>query len=133
MPVTEKALIIVDDEVSYLNFLGDLMSEHLSCPVLTFARPLAALEAIKRVPVGAIATDYYMPQLNGIEFIKRAREIHPHTPFIIITGHGEKLTAEAYPHLPELRSIINKPFRWRELAEEVIKHWVGPNPPRIKD
>jgi CheY-like chemotaxis protein len=127
-----KSLLILDDEVAYLEFLGNLMAGHLDCPVVTFSRSLAALEALSHLEVGIIATDYYMPQMNGIEFIRRVRKIAVGTPFIIITGHGQALEATDLSSIPEVRQVIHKPCKWQTIAEQVVKHWNGDCAPTIR-
>ena len=127
-----KTLVIVDDEKSYVDLLAQLLTEHLSCPVVTFTRPVEALAALPQLDVGMVVTDYYMPQLNGLEFILRARQIHPAVPFIIITGHGVHFSPDDYCHVPELRTVLHKPFRWRALAEEILRHWGGSDGPLLK-
>ena len=131
-PASGKTLVIVDDEKSYVDLLAQLLTEHLSCPVVTFTRPVAALEALPQLDVGMVVTDYYMPQLNGLEFILRARQILPVVPFIIITGHGVHFSPDDYSHVPELRTVLHKPFRWRVLAEEIVRHWGGADGPVLK-
>jgi DNA-binding NtrC family response regulator len=122
----------LDDEKSYVDLLAQLLTEHLNCPVATFTRPNAALAALPQLDEGLVVTDYYMPQLNGVEFILRARQIWPMVPFIIITGHGVHFAPDDYAHVPELRTVLHKPFKWRVLAEEIVRHWGDADGPRLK-
>lgn len=119
------AILIVDDEKSYVDLLSSTLSERFANPVHTFTRPGDALEAISRIDVGIIVTDYYMPRINGIDFIQEARSLKPGIPCIIITGHGVHFSAGDFPHLPELKLVLHKPFRWRVLAEEIERYWPG--------
>ena len=130
--VDGKTLVIVDDEKSYVDLLAQLLTEHLSCPVTTFTRPVEALAALPQIDVGMVVTDYYMPQLNGLEFILRARQIRPTAPFIIITGHGVHFSPDDYAHVPELRTVLHKPFKWRALAEEIVRYWGDAAGPSLK-
>ena len=118
-----KTLVIVDDEKSYTDLLGELLAEPLSCPIQTFNRPLAALEAMPNLNVGLIVTDYCMPQINGIEFIRRSQLIAPGAAVIVITGHRMELEQNDYSDITSLRAILAKPLSWRVLADEIIKHW----------
>lgn len=127
-----KTIVIVDDEKSYIDLLSQILAEHLSNPVVTFTRPMAALAALPQLNVGLIVTDYYMPQLNGLQFINHARILKPQTPFILITGHGVHLSAEELPQIPELKTILHKPFGWRTLAEEIVRCWSGADVPVIR-
>ncbi len=118
-----KSLVIVDDEQSYTELLAQLLQEHLHCPIHSFSRPLAALEALPGLNPGLLVTDYYMPQINGVEFIRRVEKSHPDLPVIMITGHMMELEDPDHLHLPSLKSVLPKPFNWRQLADEVIRHW----------
>lgn len=127
-----KAIVIVDDEKSYLDLMSQLLTEKLSNPVHTFTRPLAALDALPLIDVGIVVTDYYMPQINGLEFIVRARAIKPDVPFLVITGHGVHLSEDEFAHLPELKAVLHKPFGWHKLASEIVRHWPDADAPVIK-
>lgn len=45
-----------------------------------------ALEICKAVAIDGLVTDFKMPGINGIELIRRAREIYPDLPAILISG-----------------------------------------------
>jgi two-component SAPR family response regulator len=120
---TGKAIVIVDDEKSYVDLLSELIKERFLNPIITFTRPLEALEALPQINVGIIVTDYYMPQLTGLELIVRARALKPGIPFLIITGHGMHLSEEDFSHLPELRAVLHKPLGWRQLADAIVTYW----------
>jgi CheY-like chemotaxis protein len=36
-----------------------------------------------------VVSDYAMPNLSGIEFVRRAREARPNLPALIVTGYAE--------------------------------------------
>jgi len=124
-PPREQAIVILDDEKSYVDLLSSTLAERFHNPLITFTRPLEALESLPAIDVGVIVTDYYMPQLNGVDFIRQARDMKPGVPFIIITGHAVHFTREDFPHLPELKRVLHKPFGWRALADEIMQIWPG--------
>ncbi len=56
----------------------------------------AALEILKKRSYDAIVSDYQMPEMDGIAFLKIVRTIDPTLPFIIFTGRGrEEVVIEA--------------------------------------
>lgn len=114
---------MVDDEEGYLDLLGQLLGEHLSCPVHCFSRSADALRALPALNPGLIVADYHMPGPNGFEFLLEVRGTHPEVPAIIITAHGIEPTLEWTARLPNLRTIFRKPFRWTELAPEAARLW----------
>jgi len=55
-----------------------------------------ALKILKNRPLDLVITDYQMPEMDGLELLKRAREHGIKTPFIIITAYGSiDVTLEA--------------------------------------
>jgi len=129
-----KAVVILDDEQSYAELLTQLLTDSLACPVHTFTRPLDAIAALPGIDAGMIVTDYFMPQLNGIEFITEAHKILPAAAYIIITGHPLRLTDEALANLPNLKSVLPKPFNWKRLTDEIVRYWPEghPSPLRVR-
>lgn len=123
---SDKALVIVDDEKSYADLLARLLADSLRCPIRAFTRPLEALEVLPTLDVGLIVSDYYMPGINGLEFVRRLQTVAPTVPVIIITGHMMELAGTDHSDLPSLKTILAKPFSWRLLAEEIIRHWPEP-------
>jgi two-component SAPR family response regulator len=129
----EKSLVIIDDEVAYLVQLKEVLTSRLGREVHTFESGQAALDALPNLDPGMIVTDYYMPHMNGIEFIQKAVKVKPECAFIIITGHGPSLVSRNLPHIPQLKCFLNKPVRWRTLAIEVCRHWSGTPRPEFKE
>lgn len=52
-----------------------------------------ALEMLNARDFDVIVSDYEMPQMNGIDFLRAIKMTHPHTPFIIFTGRGREHVA----------------------------------------
>jgi two-component SAPR family response regulator len=127
-----RPVLFLDDERSYVELMAELLSENLNCLILPFTRPDEALMALPSTHVGMIVTDYYMPLMNGIEFLHRAREACPTITAIMITGHQIELGGQDMTVVPGLRKVLFKPVRWRLLAETIIQHWPDGNPPALK-
>jgi DNA-binding NtrC family response regulator len=118
-----KSIVLLDDEKSYVDLLSAMLAENLAVPVHTFTRPLDALAALPGLDPGVVVTDYYMPQLNGFEFIAQAAPKLPGVPFILITGHAVALAQEDLTPIKPLKAVLAKPFGWRTLADEILRHW----------
>jgi two-component SAPR family response regulator len=113
----------VDDEKSYTDLLTQMLVDNLDCPVHAFSRPLQALKVLPELNPGVIVTDYYMPQLNGLEFIRQAAPLVPEATFVIITGHNLDEETDTMARLTPLRGFLAKPFGWKKLADEVLRVW----------
>jgi DNA-binding NtrC family response regulator len=121
--VPPRAIILVDDEKSYTDLMTELLTENLSCPVHAFSRPVEALKMLPELNPGVIVTDYYMPQLNGLDFVRQATALVPEAAFVMITGHNLSDEEDAMIRLPALKGFLAKPFGWRKLADEIIRVW----------
>jgi two-component SAPR family response regulator len=117
-----KALILVDDEKAYVDLLAHLLSDNLGCAVFTFTRARDALKALPDIDVGCVITDFHMPDINGYEFIRRAAEMLPGVPFILISGHAVHLMEDRPDWPAAMRALVPKPFSWRKLAEDIYRH-----------
>lgn len=125
----EKTIVIVDDEMSFTELLGSMLGEYFSCPILTFGNPLTAAKALPDLNVGVLVTDYYMPHINGLDLIRKAGELVPPPPSILITGHSFDNDEEETARMDHFKEILAKPFRWQQLAALIEKHWPCGRPP----
>jgi two-component system chemotaxis response regulator CheY len=122
-PAPTKSIVIVDDEKSYTDLLTQMLAENLDCPVHAFSRPLEALDALEAMNPGVVVTDFHMPQIDGIEFIRQASPVVPGATFVMITGHNLAAHEERLAKLAALKGLIPKPFGWRKLAQEILRVW----------
>jgi CheY-like chemotaxis protein len=120
---SSKAIILVDDEKSYTDLIRYMLVENLECPVHGFTKPLEALEALPSLNAGVIVTDYFMPEMNGIEFIQRAAALVPAATFVLISGNNLSSEQHRMDKLAPLKAFLAKPFGWKKLAEEIIRVW----------
>jgi len=84
------SILYVDDEESLLK-IGKIYLErdgNMVVETLTSAR--AALDRIDSVPFDAVISDYQMPEMDGIEFLKAIRSRYSDLPFILFTGKGRE-------------------------------------------
>jgi CheY-like chemotaxis protein len=121
--VPTKTIVLLDDEKSYTDLMCRLLAEGFDCPVHAFYRPLEALSALPVLNPGVVVTDYFMPQMDGIEFIRRASALCPGSVFLIITGHNLSAQKDQLERLVALKGVLAKPFGWRTLAAEILKVW----------
>ena len=129
---TRRTVVVVDDEKSYADLLSQLLNDNLDCSVHTFYRPVEALAALPFLKPNVVVSDYYMPEINGLKFIREATSLLPGAAFILITGHNMSGYMDDLTKLPSLKSHLSKPFGWRQLANEVLRIWPNGNPPTIR-
>ncbi len=123
MPAAVKSIVFVDDEVPYTELMSMMLANHLERPVHAFTRPTQALAALAGLDGAVIVTDYHMPQLDGIAFIREAAKLAPEAVFVMITGHNLAAEEDTLCRLGRLKGFLAKPFGWRILAEEIVRVW----------
>lgn len=119
----KKSIVLVDDEKSYNDLMTQLLADHLDCPVRGFTRPREALQALAGIEPAVIVTDYYMPEMNGIELIRQAMPLVPRANFVMISGNNLAAEADRLAALAPLKGVLAKPFGWRRLADEILRVW----------
>lgn len=106
----KHTVIIVDDEQSILNSLKRLLREE-QYSVVTALSGKEALEFLKgSPPVSLIITDYRMPQMDGIEFLKEIKRLYPETLRMVLTGYADTQIALDAINEGEVYRFITKPW-----------------------
>jgi DNA-binding NarL/FixJ family response regulator len=132
IPALRRSVVIVDDEKSYAELIAQMIADNLNCAVHAFTRPVEALGGLAKISAGVVVTDYSMPQMNGIEFIRRASRIAPHAAFIMISGDDLDPLAQELARLRRLKKRLRKPFGWRPLADAILEVWPGNDVPEFR-
>ncbi len=116
-------ILVVDDEAIVRESLRDWLSD-VGHQVLTAENGPQALEVIEKQKPGIAIVDLVMPGMDGIELLRRAKEISPGIEMIIITAYGSIPTA-----ITAMREgaydYIEKPFcpeKAELLIERLVEH-----------
>src|SRR5438034_409916 len=96
MPMPPTVLLIEDSADTARLISGALhaASGHFEVPTASSGR--AGMEYLAEHPVDCVLLDYRLPDLDGLECLRRLRRDHPEVPVVMITGAGsEELAVEA--------------------------------------
>ena len=83
-------ILYVDDEPSLLGIAKAFLEKTGNYSITTLESASVALERLELEQYDAIISDYQMPGMNGIEFLKSVRKSGNSSPFIIFTGRGRE-------------------------------------------
>jgi len=89
-------ILAVDDEEIIIRGLADMLGRNEDMTVEGALSAEDGLKMLKENAYDAVISDYRLPGMDGIQFLKILRKKHPKMPFVIFTAHGEeKLAIEA--------------------------------------
>ena len=122
-----QTILIVDDEEEIRTSLSKIV-EQLNLIPCTAKDGVDALILLTSEKVDLIITDLMMPQMDGLTFIVKSRQLNPRIPIAVISGYGDiknatfALTRGAFNFITkpftirEVENIIRKGLRLRELS-----------------
>jgi two-component system, LuxR family, response regulator FixJ len=88
MPPDKSIVYVIDDDEAVRQALAFQMGS-AGIDVRTYESATAFLKVVPTVQTGCIITDVRMPDLSGIDLLRRLRELKVPTPVIVITAHGD--------------------------------------------
>ena len=107
-----KVLVVDDEKLKRMTLRDDLRESNYDA--IAVESPLIGLQLLQQEPFDVLVTDLRMPQMHGIEFLKRVKKEHPHITVIVMTAYASVETA-----VEALRfgayNYIKKPFSSDEL------------------
>ena len=91
----EPAIYVIDDDEAVRQSLEFLLKTG-GMTVRSFDSAKAFLDVLPEIRSGCIITDVRMPDITGIDLLRRVKELGLDLPVIVITGHGDiSLAVEA--------------------------------------
>jgi CheY-like chemotaxis protein len=110
-------VLLVDDHEEVRSTTAAMLSD-CGHHVVEAATGTKAVEVLneRECDFDLMITDYAMPNVSGAEFLRKARELCPNVPALMITGYAD---AEAISDRPEGVEILLKPFTPRKLEAAI--------------
>lgn len=118
MKTDEPQVLIVDDEPSILTMLSSFLARK-GVKSLTCNNPTEALDILRSQSIKLVLLDINMPEINGLELLKKIIELVPSVHVIMITGYKDIEVAEQCMTLGA-KDYITKPFEFKYLETSVF-------------
>jgi len=103
-------VLFVDDDKLATSSLAIKMRLDDFCDFVTYNNPLEALEYLKLEKPDLIISDFVMPEMNGLEFLREAKKLYPETSMILLTGYADKENAIKTINEIGVYKYIEKPW-----------------------
>ncbi|MBU0729682.1 MAG: sigma-54 dependent transcriptional regulator [Proteobacteria bacterium] len=125
----ESRILIVDDEKIALNNLSHILTKEGYAVTATQSGP-GAIKYLESEEFDLVLTDLKMEKVDGMQILKRSRELHPDTEVIMITGYAtvdsaiDAMKAGAYHYiakpykLDEVRKVVKESLEKNRLKKE---------------
>jgi DNA-binding NarL/FixJ family response regulator len=103
-------ILLVDDDELIISSLRGLFTLETDYELITRTDPQLALEEVRRTPIDIVITDFLMPQMNGVDFLKQVRTLQPEAVRILLTGFADKENAIRAINQVGLYRYLEKPW-----------------------
>ena len=118
--MSKYTILLVDDEPSILTSLYRVFRKE-EYEVLISDDPLEALDILKERNVHLIMSDYRMPTLDGITFLRNAMKLQPDAVRIVLSGYAESSVIIAAINDGGIYKFITKPWE-DDLLKVEVRH-----------
>jgi two-component system, chemotaxis family, chemotaxis protein CheY len=112
--------LIIDDSVTMRRIIGNILLRLGYSEVAHAANGREALDRLATEPVDVVFTDWYMPEMNGLDFVKtlRTTPATSHIPIVIVTANA---ASDDIQHALALgvKGYILKPFTVDTMKDKI--------------
>jgi two-component system response regulator FixJ len=106
--MTDPIVHLIDDDEAIRTSLSFVLEMH-DLPARTYGSALEFLDVADSLKDGCVVTDVRMPEMSGLDLVRRLKERGVTLPVVVITGHGDvPLAVEAMR--AGVVDFIEKPF-----------------------
>ena len=103
-------ILVLDDEPLITQTLETLLREEGSWNVAAFNNAIEAEASLREHDYRVVVSDFLMPEMDGISFLKRVRKAQPTASRILLTGYADKQNAIRSINEVGLYHYIEKPW-----------------------
>ncbi len=118
--IAKARILIVDDDELVTGSLSSFFALELDVDPILFNESPKAAKYLADNEVDLVITDFLMPQMNGIQLLRAAREHQPQVPRVLLTGYADKENAIKAINEVGIYQYIEKPWENNNLKSVVI-------------
>ncbi|HDI52110.1 response regulator [candidate division KSB1 bacterium] len=111
-------ILVVDDEADFRDIFSEILCQ-MGYRVVVAKDGAEAIELIKQVKIDIALVDFLMPEMDGVELLRRIKKQTPSTEVILVTGY-ESVNSVAEAVNQGAYDYITKPIDFGKL-EAVIR------------
>ena len=116
--------LILDDDFDLASLIKQILQKHGFKNVFAFTDPLLALEHFKinHKDYSLIVSDIRMPNMNGFEFVGKARKLNPKVKILLMTAFeiNDKEFSRVLPK-PKIDGLIQKSASTMQILNTISK------------
>jgi len=121
----EIQVLFIDDEESIIDGVQRLFMRE-DYGIFATTSPDKAREALSKEKIKVVVSDYRMPEISGVKFLKEVKDKYPDAVKILFTGYTDFSAAEEAINVGEVYRFISKPWKTAELLSTIrqcIEHY----------
>ena len=109
VPEAQRTLLIVDNEENIHKALAHVLRNE-GYKILLASGPAQAFELLAQHPVGVILCDQRMPEMTGVVFLSRLKNLYPATVRIILSGYTDLESVSNALNHGTIYKFLTKPW-----------------------
>jgi DNA-binding NtrC family response regulator len=117
--VERARILIVDDEPDIRLALGACLEHALQAIVVSAGDAESGLRLLRETAFDLILSDYRMPGMDGLHFLRRASELRPESPRVLMTAYPDLQLAIDALNRAGIDLFLTKPIDPDELVDGV--------------
>ena len=126
--VSEKRILVVDDDTSLIRLIGEALRSRFRCEVDATPNPEYGFELALKKRYRVFVFDFSMPMIDGAMLFTLIGKVYNHVnppivvpPLILISGRGDEARAQELMKEAGVRGFLPKPFAMNRLMEKIIE------------
>jgi signal transduction histidine kinase len=126
-PPTAELTVLVVDDYAYVREVAAETLEAMGHRVIQAASGARAAEILRASapPISAVLLDLLMPEMDGAETFRLLRQIDPHVPVILVSGHTEPASVQDMMAEPKV-TFLAKPYSSVDIRRCLDQLFPGP-------